>query len=51
MDKKSKILIGIFICMVFISVAITFYRYIVLNDIIFYTTDEETFKQSLLENE
>lgn len=48
MDKKSKILILIFLAMVIISVAVTFYRYIVLGDIVFYV-NEEMFNKSLLE--
>lgn len=47
MDNKSKILLSIFLVIVFISVIITFYRYIIIEDIIFYT-DEELFNESLL---
>jgi len=50
MDKKSKILGAIFIVIVALSIAITFYRYVVLEDIDFYT-DEESFQESLLEEE
>ncbi len=48
MDKKSKILLIIFTGVVFISLAVTFYRYLILEDIVFYT-DEEAFNESLLE--
>lgn len=48
MDKKSKVLIGIFMVMVVVSIGITFYRYMILEDINFYT-NEEAFNQSLLE--
>jgi hypothetical protein len=48
MEKKSKIIIMVFAILVIISTIITFYRYIVLEDIIF-ITDEEAFQESLLE--
>ncbi len=32
MDKKSKILITIFLLLVFISAAATYYRYMILKD-------------------
>lgn len=48
MDKKSSILIGIFLVMVICAVGVTFYRYIIKEDIIFYT-DEAAFQESLLE--
>lgn len=48
MDRKSKILLTIFICVLLASVAVTFYRYIILEDIVFYT-DEEAFAENLLE--
>ena len=48
MDKKSKILITIFVVIAVMSTAITFYRYIILEDITFFT-DEEAFRESLLE--
>lgn len=48
MDKKSKILIIIFLVIVIVSMFITFYRYIILQDIVFHT-DEETFQKALLE--
>jgi hypothetical protein len=47
-DKKSKVLISIFILIVAASVAATYYRYIVLKDI-GYETDEDLFQTSLLE--
>ena len=48
MDKKSKYVIALFLTMVAVSMAMIFLRYIVLEDISFYT-DEELFNQSLLE--
>lgn len=48
MDKKSKILIFIFLVITIISIIVTFYKYIILEDIVFYT-NEEAFKESLLE--
>ena len=50
MEKKSKILLTIFATLILISIAITFYRYIIKEDIVFYT-DEEAFNESLLEEE
>ena len=50
MDKKSKILTVIFFTTVVLSTVITFYRYIVLKDIVF-VVDEEAFQESLLEEE
>jgi uncharacterized protein YxeA len=47
MDKISKILITTFFLIVLVSVAITFYRYIVLEDINFYI-DEKAFNEALL---
>ena len=48
MDKKSKILMIIFLIIVVFSVTVTFYRYIIIRGIIFYT-NEESFMESLLE--
>ena len=48
MDKKSEILIIIFLVITIFSVGFTFYKYIILEDIVFYT-DEELFNESLLE--
>jgi len=48
MDNNTKILIIVFALIVTVSVVVTFYRYIVIEDIIF-STDEETFQESLLE--
>lgn len=50
MDKKSKYVIVLFLVMVAASLAMIFLRYIVFEDISFYT-DEELFNQSLLEEE
>ncbi len=49
MDKKSKVLIVIFAMIVTASVVATFYRYILIKDIDFYT-DDEAFKESLIED-
>ena len=48
MDKKSKILISIFLLLAAISAGAAFYRYMILGDIS-YTTDEEAFQQALEE--
>ena len=48
MDKKPKILLSVFLVITIISVVVTFYKYIIIQDIVFYT-DEELFQQSLLE--
>lgn len=50
MDNKSKILIIVFAGIVAISIVITFYRYIVIEDVVFFI-DEEAFQESLLEEE
>lgn len=48
MDKKSKVLIAFFCLVVAASTAATYYRYIMLQDVTFYT-DENAFQVSLLE--
>lgn len=48
MDKKSQVLIVSFAMIVTISVVITFYRYILVENIV-YETDENVFQESLLE--
>ncbi len=48
MDKKSKFLTIIFAIIVLCSVAVTFYRYVIRENINFYV-DEEAFQESLLE--
>ena len=48
MDKNSQKLIVIFICMLLISIGVMWCRYIILQDMDFYT-DEEAFNQALLE--
>ncbi len=48
MDKKSRILVTLFSLAVALSVAVVFYRYIVLEDIS-YATEEAIFQESLLE--
>ena len=48
MDKKSQILTVAFAIIVTISVVVTFYRYILVEDIV-YETDEDLFQNSLLE--
>ena len=47
-DKKSKIVLGIFIFFIIISIIITYYRYIMLKDFIIFT-DEKAFNEALLE--
>jgi hypothetical protein len=49
MDQNSRTLIIIFAIIVTVSVVITFYRYIVLEDIAFYT-DDEAFLESLIDD-
>lgn len=48
MDRKLRLLLIIFLVVTAFSVGTSFYRYIILEDIVFYT-DEELFQQSLLE--
>jgi len=48
MDKKSKIILKIFLLIVIISIVATYYRYIILEDFVFFT-DEEAFNEVLLE--
>lgn len=48
--KKSKILMSVFFILCALSISVVFYRYIILEDIVFYT-DEEAFMESLLEEE
>ncbi len=48
MDRKSKVLLIIFLMMVGISISVAFYRYIIIEDITFYT-NETLFQESLLE--
>lgn len=50
MDKKSQVLIIVFALILTASTVASFYRYIILEKIT-YATDEETFNQSLLENQ
>jgi hypothetical protein len=47
-NKESKIFLGTFSLLILISVIVTYYRYMVMKDFIFFT-DEEAFNQSLLE--
>jgi len=48
MDKKSKILIKIFLIITGVSIMVTFHKYIILEDINFYT-DEQAFSEALTE--
>ncbi len=48
MDRRSRILLEVFLCLAVISLSLTFYRYIILNDFNFYV-DEEAFQEALLE--
>ncbi len=48
MDKKSKIVTFLFLAITLISVFITFYQYIILENITFYT-DEDAFQASFEE--
>jgi len=48
MERKSQILTVAFVIIVTASVVITFYRYIVLEDI-YYDMDEGAFQEALLE--
>ena len=47
-DIKSKIFIAIFIISIVISIAMTYYRYVVLEDFSIFT-DQELFNQSLID--
>jgi hypothetical protein len=49
MDQNSRTLIIIFAIIITVSVIFTFYRYIVLEDIVFYT-DDEAFMESLIDD-
>ena len=48
MEKKSKIFLGTLAFITMVSLVITYYKYVILQDIEFYT-DEEAFNESLLE--
>ena len=48
MDKKSKILMAVFVIIVVVSVTVTFYKYMILKDINFYV-NADTFHKSLSE--
>lgn len=47
MDKKSQTLTILFVTVVVVAVVLTFYKYVVLEDIDFYT-DEESFQEELI---
>ena len=47
-DKKSEIFFTVFLLLILFSVAITYYRYVILKDFVV-LTDEEAFNESLLE--
>lgn len=40
MDKKSKILLVVFVLLIMISASISFYKYIYLEDVVFFTDPE-----------
>jgi len=46
MDKNSRILTTVFALIVVVSVFISFYRYIIIEDFVIYT-DEELFMEEL----
>jgi len=48
MDKRSKVLLSLFLAVVTITVIVTWYRYVILGDIVF-DTDSEAFAEALLE--
>ena len=50
MDKKSKILIVLFALVMTASIVVTYYKYIILEDVTYYT-DENAFQASLEEEE
>lgn len=47
-SKKSKIFFNIIILLTVISISVTYYKYVYLNDFEIFT-DEEVFNQELLE--
>lgn len=47
-DKKSKIILGVFIFIVIVATIATYYRYVILGDFEIFT-DEEAFNEALLE--
>ncbi len=50
MDKKSSVLITIFTLIVTCSIVITYYKYVILEEIT-YSTDEVAFQENLLDNQ
>jgi hypothetical protein len=48
LDNKSKIFLGILSFLIMVSIVITYYRYIILEDFPIFT-DEEIFNELLLE--
>lgn len=48
MDKKSKVLLGTLAFITMVSIVATYYKYVILQDIKYYT-DEEAFNEALLE--
>lgn len=50
MDKKSKVLVSIFVFVVLLSVVVTYNKYIINEDIKYYL-DEDAFNKALLEEE
>jgi len=47
-DAKSKIFLRVFSLLVVVSIAVTYYNYVILKNYDFFT-DEETFRQALFE--
>lgn len=47
-DKRSKILNVVFFILIFVSILVAFYRYMILKDFVI-LTDEEAFNESLME--
>ncbi len=48
MEKHSRVLFEVFLCLAIFSLLLTFYRYIILGDFNYYI-DEDSFQKSLLE--
>ncbi len=48
MNRKSQILLIIFIVLVIASIGVVFYRYLILKDFVI-VTDEKIFKETLIQ--
>ena len=46
MDKKSKILLSIFLVLIIVSITLTYYKYIILRDFNVINTQDETVSTS-----